>query len=196
MNTSVSFFREKHHFERLEEFLSEASKRKDVETVNIWSAGCSTGQEPYSIALKILENSKLEGTLNVRVLATDLNSDVLAKAKEGRYSIDQIEGIPNKVQKHLIIENDYFCFRDEVKNLIHFKSLNLFEKWPLSTHFDIIFCRNVMIYFTPSKSTELCKKFAGLMKPNALIFFGHSESSLTVANGLTPDGPTTFRRLP
>lgn len=177
----TSFFREKHHFEYLQDTLIPEIIKKNAahKTIKVWSAGCSTGEEPYSIAMTLYEYIPRGWT--IKILATDLDTDVLAKAEEGVYAIERINGIPqtqlkawfqigkgenqNKVRVNSILKKD-----------IVFKSLNLMEPLPFNKPFDFIFCRNVLIYFDRETKERLAQQFANCLGYGSRLFIGHSES--------------------
>lgn len=172
----TSFEREPHHFEYLKEYIQDSPKS----SFDIWSAGCSTGQEPYSILINVLP---LCQTLNKRVtvLATDLDTDVLSIAQQGVYSLDQIKqySLPVKKQffyKGIGAQHGMCQVKPELKDCIEFKQLNLFYPWQLSMKFDFIFCRNVLIYFETAKKLEVIQRFSANLAPKGRLFLGHSET--------------------
>lgn len=190
---TTSFFREGHHFEHLQSEIETALGQGQKE-FNIWSAGCSSGQEPYTIAMVLRSISTLDSASSVRFLATDLNSQELSVARAGSYPKEQMENIPSKYHKCFRISGDRMEFTDQIKNMISFRQLNMFETWPIRVSFDFIFCRNVMIYFTAERRDELFSRFVSKLNPNGCLYLGHSESSLTATDDVSPTGITTFRR--
>ena len=171
----TAFEREPHHFEYLKECIEASSKT----TFNIWSAGCSTGQEPYSILINILPLCrKLRKTVNV--LATDLDTDVLGVAQKGIYNLDQVKHYPLPVKKQFFLKGignqQGLCqVKAELRDCIEFKQLNLFYPWQLATTFDFIFCRNVLIYFETAKKLEVIHRFSANLAKGGRLFLGHSE---------------------
>lgn len=173
----TSFFREPHHFRMLAERLAQRTAGRSV---SIWSCASSTGEEPYSIAMTA--RNALGSSAPVRILATDIDTSVLAKARQGIYPIDQVQKIPADQLKHFFLrgagKNDGQArIRDELRNLVSFQHLNLLdEQWPMRGRFDFIFCRNVMIYFDKQTQHAILKKIAACLAPDGLLFVGHSES--------------------
>ncbi len=190
---TTSFFREGHHFEHLQEEI-ERGLGQGQQEFNIWSAGCSSGQEPYTIAMVLRSITTLDSAAGVKLLATDLNSQELSVARAGTYAKEQMENIPPKYHKYFRVSGDRFEFTDQIKNMISFRQLNMFEAWPIRVNFDFIFCRNVMIYFATERRDELFSRFVSKLNPNGCLYLGHSESSLTATDDVAPTGITTFRR--
>ncbi len=179
LTTNVShFFRENHHFEMLrEQVLPElATRAREGKSVRIWSAGCSSGQEPYSIAMTILEHAPELAALDTLILATDIDPRILETAAAGRYSENQITAIPEPMAaRHLHEAANQFSVNDTVRKLVRFRELNLFNPWPMRTRFDIIFCRNVVIYFDSETQNSLWPRFEAALRPDGWLFLGHSE---------------------
>lgn len=171
----TAFEREPHHFEHLKECIQESTKS----VFNIWSAGCSTGQEPYSILINVLPMCrKLRKSVNV--LATDLDTDVLSVAQQGVYSLDQVKHYPLPIKKQFFFKGigsqEGMCqVKPELRDSIEFKQLNLFYPWQLTTKFDFIFCRNVLIYFETAKKLEVIHRFSANLASHGRLFLGHSE---------------------
>ncbi len=203
LTTNVShFFREDHHFERLANEVLPLLRQK-LETggrVRIWSAGCSNGQEPYSIAMSILANYALPDSADFRILATDIDPKVIAFARKGVYDERMISGVSEPfLQRFFIRHQEETTTNWEVhgslKKLIVFKELNLLKPWPMQGKFDVIFCRNVVIYFNEETQAKLWKGFSEAMHPGAWLFLGHSERvSDKFATILPSAGMTTYRR--
>ena len=198
----TSFFREQHHFDYLNETVLPAIKEASQfgDKVRIWSAGCSTGEEPYSIAITIKE-SGLDKTTNLKILATDLDSNVLATAQKGVYDQERVKGLQADKKRRWFTEKKstipgekLYEVNSSVKELITFKRLNLLEKWPMSGQFDIVFCRNVIIYFDKNTQRALFGNFAQVIKPNANLFIGHSETLTGISNQFTVVGKTIYQR--
>lgn len=169
------FFRTESQFESLENHIVDDLKQKKTnKNLKIWSAGCSTGEEPYSIAMVLKE--KLDNSWNIQIIASDISFNALMKAKEGFYDQARVVGIPEKYLKKYMIEigNGYYV-KDDIKNLIQFDYHNL--KNPTSfNNFDIIFCRNVIIYFDTKAQKRVVKYFYEVMNDYSYLFIGHSES--------------------
>lgn len=189
----TAFFREQHHFDFLQQVALPDFKRNNPDKkVRIWSAGCSTGQEAYSIAMSI--ESKLH-YWDAKILATDLDSEVLSRANHGNY--DDLVGIPITYRTQYCSDmNNYhqYVVDDKVKQLIAFKQLNLLAQWPMTGHFDAIFCRNVLIYFNDETKKKLVQRFYSLLKPGGYLFIGHSESLQTFNTNFSLVGQTIYQR--
>ena len=170
----TSFFREDHHMDHL----ARTVLRQQGE-LRIWSAGCSSGEEPYSIAMVAARTLNAE-VRRLKVLATDLDSAVLARARRGRYAAERCETIDRKMRGYLeaVPEEDAFDIAGTVKDLVTFKQLNLIERWPMNGPFDAIFCRNVVIYFSAETKARLLDRFAALLRPGGFLYLGHSEAIL------------------
>ncbi len=178
----TSFFRENHHFEFLSNQVFSALKgRVKGGQIRIWSAGCSTGKEPYSIAMTIKESAaQLAGTKS-HILATDLDSQVLQQAASGVYPMSRCESLGQSRLKRFFrrgVNANANKARavDELRSLITFKQLNLLTGWPFREKFDVIFCRNVMIYFDEPTKNKLISRFVEQLNPGGYLFIGHSES--------------------
>lgn len=188
----TSFFREQHHFPILTEHI-----RKVAQPISIWCCASSTGEEPYSLAMTACEAF---GTLRppVEIIATDIDTNVLATAAAGIYSDDRIEKLPMEQKKKFFLrgtgrQQGLVRVRDDLRKLITFKPLNLLSSnWPVSGQFDAIFCRNVMIYFDKPTQATILKRFVPLMKPNGLLFAGHSENFLYATDAFRLLGKTVY----
>ena len=201
LTTNVTkFYREIHHFEHLQKLfrgpLGDAAKRG--ERIRIWSAACSSGQEPYSIALSILNVIPDAPKLDIRILATDLSAEVVNHGRRGVYHAEELQDIPADVRKRWIssVEDGQNQFRvsDTAKSLITFRELNLMERWPMQGAFQIVFCRNVVIYFDQATQAKLWQRFASLLSPKGTLYIGHSERlSGPAAQHFNADGITTFQ---
>lgn len=197
----TSFFREPHHFEHLGQVVvpwllqrNEASRK-----IRIWSAGCSTGEEPYSIAMTLEESIPPWMNWDVKILATDLDTNVLASAARGIYSLERLHGLSEVRKKRFFLRGvgrhqGHVKVDDELIDMVSFKSLNLLKDWPMKGPFDVIFCRNVMIYFDRPTQQQLVERFAGILAPKGHLYIGHSET----LNGLTERfeavGKTIYQR--
>jgi chemotaxis protein methyltransferase CheR len=199
----TSFFREPHHFEYLgQEVLPEALRRNAGQRrMRIWCCAASTGEEPYSIAMVLREaREKLVGW-DVKVLATDLDSNVLAHGRRGIYGPDRFSGMAPKRVNRFFAEGTERGERklsavEELRTLITFKQLNLMHEWPMKGPFDAIFCRNVIIYFDKDTQRVLFERMAALQRPGDFLFLGHSESLYRVCDRYELIGRTIYRRLP
>lgn len=201
---TTDFFREKHHFDFLrDQILPPVAKQIAVNSghhFRIWSAGCSSGQEPYSIAM-VMRSVLGPGPKNSKILATDLDSNVLSVAKAGQYDRKKCrDTIPapyltSGIKLVNSPEKDMARMADGIKKLITFKQLNLLHDWPMKGKFDAIFCRNVMIYFDKETQEKLVRRFAPYLKEDGILFIGHSESLLTVSDVYKCLGKTIYRLL-
>jgi len=196
----TAFFREPHHFEHLRDQVLPAHREQAGQRrLRIWSAGCSTGEEPYSIAMTLLEALPEVQNWNVRILATDLDSDVLNTAALGKYSADRVKGLSAGRLRRFFNEEQVggtrvFVVRPELRRLVTFKQLNLMEPLPMPGPLDVIFCRNTVIYFDKNTQRELFARIAPLQRPGDLLYLGHSESLLSVSDDYESIGRTTYLR--
>ena len=197
----TSFFREKHHFDYLKgTFLPELIEKGNSRRLRIWSAGCSTGEEPYSIAMTLQQSMGASlANWDAKILATDLDTEVLATGKAGIYSIDKLGDIdPEKLRKSFrkgVGERaSEVKANPQLQRLITFKPLNLLGEWPMKGPFDVIFCRNVMIYFDRETQNNLIARFNDLLKPGGLLLIGHSENLGIYAEEFDSLGKTIFRK--
>lgn len=194
----TSFFREAHHFEHLLEDVVAPKIADGADRLRIWSAGCSTGEEPYTIQITLAEAGALSHRWDYKLLATDLDSAVLEKAAMGQYASERVKSIgAGRLSKSFSrIGEDSFAVKDSLKAAIRFKQLNLLDDWPFSGTFDAIFCRNVLIYFDNETKAGLIDRFAKALAPQGVLYLGHSESLLGEHPALKPCGRTTYRRRP
>jgi chemotaxis protein methyltransferase CheR len=200
----TEFFRESHHFEFLKNEAFPRIKQRAQQTgtrrLRIWSAGCSTGEEPYTIAMTILAHFGPLSNWDVGILASDIDTDVLRQAQEGIYPVDRLGGISEEFQRRYLLRGTGECgglyrVRPEVRNLISFKRLNLMEEpWPVKSQFDLIFCRNVLIYFDRETQRRIVQRFAEKLADDGHLFLGHSENVDWLGCYLTSQGNTIHRR--
>lgn len=198
LTTNVTrFFREPHHFEHLKTevlppLLAEARRGGSV---RIWSAGCSNGQEPYSIALTILSLMPEAADHDVRILATDIDTQMLAEGRAGVYGGSAMEAVPNELRTRWFDRRgDEWTAGEALRRLVTFNELNLMGEWPMRRQFQAIFCRNVVIYFEEETQARVFSRFVPLMAPDARLYIGHSERVCgEAANRLATDGVTTYR---
>lgn len=200
----TSFFRENHHFEYLRNTLLPElvanQKHTKQPRLRIWSAGCSSGKEPYSIAMVLSEAIPDIHRWDVKVLATDLDSNILDVARSGIYSIEFLDQIPLESQKKWLkighgSNNGEFKVRDEIMQLVSFKQLNLLSEWPMRGLFDIIFCRNVTIYFDKANRTKVVSRFAEKLVDDGHLFVGHSESLFDQTHKFQSLGRTVHKKI-
>lgn len=195
----TSFFRESHHFDSLASNVIPELKRKHHkdQRIRIWSAGCSSGQEPYSIAMS-LQRAGFPSSWDIKVLATDLDSNVLQKGKTAVYALDDIEGVDEKYIKGYILQSDKnpdIRIKESIRKYVTFKRLNLFEPWPMKGPFDIIFCRNVVIYFDKPTQRQLFDKYADMLDVGGYLFIGHSENLHGISDRFEHLGHTIYRKI-
>ncbi|QHQ36886.1 CheR family methyltransferase [Algicella marina] len=191
----TSFFRENHHFDHFRQHVLPASLQSPDRRLRVWSAGCSSGEEPYSIALTILAACP-EPPSDFRILATDLDTRVLDKAATGLYSADKAGDALSAYQRYARKQDDgqTILIQPQARNLISFLQLNLMQPWPMKGSFDAIFCRNVLIYFDPETKSRLVNRFAKIIRPEGFLYLGHSESILGDHPAFENLGQTTYRR--
>ena len=197
----TSFFREQHHFDYLVNcFLPSHYQQCKHKKLRLWSAGCSTGEEPYSIAISVLQSLKSEPSVwDTKILATDLDSEVLSVASQGIYDLERIAGLDNATKKAWFYKNN--CEQNaqvrvspQLQSLIRFKQLNLLQTWPMQGPFDVIFCRNVMIYFDRQTQDQLVQRFLRILRPGGVLFLGHSESVSNNGAGFDSLGKTIYTK--
>jgi chemotaxis protein methyltransferase CheR len=199
----TKFFREAHHFDHFRTNVAarflQAGRGTGGRRLRVWSAGCSTGEEPYSIAVVLKREIRDVNRYDVRILATDIDTDVIAKGARGEYAANSLDEVP-------IAYREFFqpaggnrkattiVMGEELRSLITFRRLNLMEPWPFSGKFDAIFCRNVMIYFDGPTKAMLLDRFTQQLHPGGWLYIGHSESLIGTHPGLDLEGRTTYRR--
>lgn len=206
LTTNVTrFFREPHHFDHLERVVLPPLLKaaRAGERVRLWSAACSNGQEPYSMAMVILSLMPDAARFDVKVLASDIDCNMLAEAKKGVYAESFAEGAPAKMrQRWLAPVNDgprgergrYVAVADEPRTLVAFRELNLFGEWPMKGGFQAIFCRNVAIYFEEEAQRRLWSRFVPMLSPAGHLYIGHSERvSGAAADAFLNEGITCYR---
>lgn len=197
----TSFFREKHHFDFLREKVLPTLKRtKTDKRIRIWSAGCSSGEEPYSIAMTVRDVfPSLEGW-DIKILATDLDTNMVQRASDGVYSEDRVAGLDVKHSKKWVKrgKGDHegqIRMSSELREMITFKQLNLMDEWPMKGPFDFMFCRNVVIYFNKETQRILFDRYADLVAEHGYLFIGHSESLHKVCSRFALLGQTIYQKV-
>jgi chemotaxis protein methyltransferase CheR len=188
------FFREEKHFDFISQLMA---KSKSYNQVEFWSAACSSGQEPYSIAMLMAELRNLSQPWNI--LATDISKTILTKAKEGIYLKDRVKGLSLTRQKTFMLKElstqvDYLSIRPELKEKIEFRAFNLINSPLPNKKFDIIFCRNVLIYFELKQKKIILNRLKSCLKSDGYIITGHSESLHGICDELTPVQPSIYRK--
>ncbi|SIO04562.1 protein-glutamate O-methyltransferase CheR [Salinivibrio sp. ES.052] len=196
----TQFFRERHHFEFLAHQLIPQWQQAKKKRIRIWSAGCSTGEEPYTIAAVLSGHGMLNGgQLDVQILATDLDTQVLNTANNGTYSLEVAHTIPKAYLKEGFlkgkgVKQDLFKAKQTLRDAISFKQLNLKGDWPHKQTMDAIFCRNVMIYFERDTQQWLIERFWHQLTPGGVLFIGHSEGIGKMADKFENLGHTMYRK--
>ena len=201
LTTNVThFFREAHHFTLLREQVLPPLIRaaRDRQRIRIWSAGCSAGQEPYSLAFTVLELCPEAGRLDIRILASDVDPQILQRAEQGVYPDEEMKPLPDAARRLIEpVPGGSFAIADKARELVRFGVLNLIGDWPMRGPFDIIFCRNVAIYFDKETQSRLWQRFAGLLTPGGYLFIGHSERVAGPGNAVLKSiGVTAYRKPP
>jgi chemotaxis protein methyltransferase CheR len=193
----TSFFREPRHFDMLRHTIFPALRLRS--RIDIWSAACSSGEEPYSIAMTMLETSREEALSKVSILASDISTRVLQHARAAVYSKQRCDGIPDELRKRYMLrgqrtrEGD-LRFKNEVRGMIRFEHLNLMEQLPAGYTCSVIFCRNIMIYFDKPTQQHLVQRLSTHLEPGGYLFIGHSESLNAIAHPLEYLSPATYRK--
>jgi chemotaxis protein methyltransferase CheR len=195
------FFRESRHFEALagSTVPQMIARHRDDRKLRLWSAGCSSGEEPYSMAITLRETVPDIDTWDVGILATDLSTEMLHRAQQGEYGLEQLRETPKRLATEYFRrrhrgEKAEYQIKERVKRLVHFARLNLVEPWPMRGLFDAIFCRNVMIYFDKATQNRLIERFWNQLAPGGMLFIGHSESLAGVQHRFRYVLPTVYQK--
>ncbi|WP_299612892.1 protein-glutamate O-methyltransferase CheR [uncultured Tateyamaria sp.] len=200
LTTNVShFFREAQHFDLMSDRLMPEFKRRAAqgERIRIWSAGCSNGQEAYSIAMHLLSQEPTLATADLRILGTDIDPRVIEFARVGQYSSAQLKGVsPENIEQFTSAnegDENLRTINENLKAMVSFQELNLLSDWPMRFPFDAIFCRNVVIYFDQPTQERLWPRFSRALARDGLFFLGHSERILAPSKfDLKSVGPTAY----
>jgi chemotaxis protein methyltransferase CheR len=196
LTTNVTrFFREEHHFEDLAKQLQPwVANARAGGKLRIWSAGCSSGEEPYSIALTLLGVMPDAARHDVRILATDIDPKIVERAREGVYPEDSVKPVPAALREKYLerLSGGRYSIGESARDLVSFRELNLMAKWPMKGKFQAIFCRNVAIYFQEETQERLWGRFGDLMGPDSKLYVGHSER-VGDAVRFRSDGLTAYR---
>lgn len=197
----TAFFRERHHFDYLREVLLPAWRqaRAGTRRLRFWSAGCSNGAEPYSIAMTVLEAFGSVSGWDIKILATDIDSEVLEHAQTGIYAEKDIENVPEAWRRRYFLRGrDRMAGRvrvkDTLRQLVVFRRHNLLGPWPMKGPFDAVFCRNVVIYFDKAAQRQIFEGFAGVLADDGYLFVGHSESLFKLCDRFECIGQTIYRK--
>lgn len=196
------FFRESHHFDHLRDVLMPKLKADPSRApVRMWSAGCSSGEEVYTLAMTLLGTDRQQAewmrNRDVRLLATDISEPVVTAAAEGFYAASTVESVPESYRKAWMVpEGSGYRMAEAVRALVTARPLNLFGEWPMRQRYDAIFCRNVMIYFDDAAKEELEARLVDLLKPGGFLYIGHSERLIGPAvSRMKSCGNTIYQRM-
>lgn len=199
----TSFFRESTHFDYFSRELIPSLLKTQPNPARVrirgWSAGCSSGEEAYTIAVSLAEALPDISKMDVKVLASDISSSVLATAKKGCYPVERLATVPPVAREKyfdLLREDgiDVFRVKNDLKRMLIFKHINLMQSWPITTPLDFIFCRNVMIYFDRPTQQKLVRRFWELLKPGGILFIAHSESLSPIQHDFKCVQPAVYQR--
>ena len=197
----TDFFREQHHFQFLKDVLIPAylQNQNRMRPMRIWSAASSTGEEAYSVAMTVLEAMLSCGEFNVRILASDIDTDVLSRAQNGIYTLEQAKQIPPSLLHRYFLKGQgthesYVMAKPALKKLIQFNWLNLLnEPWPMKERFDVIFCRNVLIYFDKPTQLKIFQRMGKALKKDGYLMLGHSEAMHGLVHKFKPVGHSIYQ---
>lgn len=193
----TSFFRENHHFLYLRRYLDEALPGR---LLKFWCAGCSTGEEPYSLSMVYHESSAIQRRVRLEILATDIDTQCLSVAEAGVYEQQASRGLePARLAAHFLrgrgMNEGRIRVRNHLREPISFRPLNLLDPWKLNGPFDVIICRNVVIYFDDDVQRTLFNRFADMLTPDGILIIGHSENLQRVSDRYRSLGQTIYQRV-
>lgn len=197
----TAFHREKHHIEHLcgvvGNIISQSHQERSSgrPSLRIWSAGCSTGQEPYSIALALLQRHPELYDWDFKILATDIHTNVLEIAKRARYKKYDLDGLSESDLKYFKDYGDFVELNENIRRYVHFRQLNLMAHWPMAGTFDAVFCRNVAIYFDKQTQAKLFERLGAKLNHRGVLYLGHSENLMALSNSFRAIGKSTYRPL-
>ena len=196
----TAFYREPHHFEFLaSKLLPQIMKNKASKRLRIWSAGCSSGEEPYTIAMTVRSIIPENSGWDVKILATDLDSNMVEKGSKGIYTEERVTGLSSQNMKKWVKKGKgdtagMVKMDDRLRDMITFKQLNLMHDWPMKGPFDLMFCRNVVIYFNKDTQSTLFDRYADMLVDDGHLFIGHSESMYKICDRFKLLGQTIYKR--
>lgn len=196
----TDFFRENDHFDFMKSKILPDFEKKREKELRIWSAGCSTGEEPYTIAITLYEYFNGKVPPEFLILATDIDTQVLDKAQEGNYTADHLAEVDSRYLKNYFNHNvtdhgDFYKVKDQLKEVVYFRRLNLLsDEYPMKKKFDIIFCRNVIIYFDRETQKKLFEKYYHYLKDDGYLLIGHSENITSITDKFILAGRTIYRK--
>ena len=199
----TEFFREPHHFDYVRDAWLPSRgpcRRRTDRRLRLWSAGCSTGEEPYTLAMTLLDAIDVTVGWDIRILATDIDTDVLAHAEQAVYATEQLTPVPSALVRRYFLRgtgerSGLVRVKPDVRALVTFRHLNVLDDpWPMHGRFDAIFCRNVLIYFDRATQQRVLSRLVHQLADGGMLFLGHSETVHGMVEGLTPAGATIYRR--
>jgi chemotaxis protein methyltransferase CheR len=193
----TSFFREPQHFEFLSSVILPALANR--QRIDIWSAACSTGEEPYSLAMATLEHYEKGHTPEIHIMATDISTRAIAAGEVGVYPVERVQGMDRAMMKKYLLrgsgKSDGLCrIKPHVRNLVQFQRTNLMEPFPNIGMFPLILCRNIMIYFDAPTQEQLVRRLCQQLEPGGYLFIGHSESLNGISHPLKYVRPAIYRK--
>jgi chemotaxis protein methyltransferase CheR len=196
----TSFFRETHHFDYLgDTILPEIARDRQsgASRLRIWSAGCSSGEEAYSIAMTVCAKLPEWQRWDARILATDIDTNMVAAGRAGEYEASRAETVPESYRKRFLLRpvNGTVQVADGLRDLVAFRQLNLLGSWPMRGRFNVIFCRNVVIYFDKPTQRTLFDRFADILTPNGWLIVGHSETLFRLSDRFKNLSRTIYRKI-
>ncbi len=192
----TSFFRESHHFDHLRDALQGKLEENPAARLRLWSAACSSGMEPYSMAMVLHGVLPPQGRVDARILATDIDTNMLAIGKAGIYGDEDIRTVPSAYARYIDRDSGSRAkITQPIRDLVVFNHLNLLETWPRKGMFDAVFCRNVVIYFDRDTKIKLFDRIADRLAPEGLLYIGHSENLNGISTRFSPVGRTIYRKI-
>lgn len=190
----TSFYREDHHFEHFAEQVVKPYATAGGGRFRVWSSACSSGEEPYSIMISAAIAAGGRLPTDFKLLATDLDTNMLDRSRRGVYAADRIDGLPAAASAHYDKVGNEVRMKASLKSHMTFNQLNLLHEWPVKGPFDVIFCRNVLIYFDGPTKRQVVDRLTALVKPGGFLYLGHSESMLGENPALISHGRTIFEK--
>jgi chemotaxis protein methyltransferase CheR len=196
----TSFFREEKHFQFMKEKVFPSYENNTSESLRFWSAGCSSGEEPYSLAIWLRDNLSVNSSTDIKIIATDISTKVLSLAARGVYSAKTVQKIPkHQLRKYFQYgvnsQKDFYRIKQEIKDLVEFRRLNLMDPFKFGFRFDAIFCRNVMIYFNRESRETLIRGAADCLKDGGYLMVGHAESLTAIEHKLKYVQPSVYQKV-
>lgn len=196
----TSFFRENHHFQFLTNTFIPELKKTSARRIRIWSAGCSSGEEAYSIAITLAQALPDYKSWDIKILATDIDSNVLKKASAAEYESSRVSEIDDLFLKRYFKKSqgsrgDLYTVNQDIREMIVFRQLNLLNSWPIHDKMDCIFCRNVVIYFDKPTKNKLVERYADQLVNDGYLFMGHSESLFKTTDRFKSLNQTVYQKV-